>query len=412
MTTASSDEFVPAGEAEASQWLADNSASAARPVFPVGGRTALHYGYVSPQAGVTLCTSQLNAVVDYPARDMTITVGAGIRINDLAEILRPEGQRLPIDVPQAHRATLGGVIATNTSGSRRYGWGTIRDYVIGISALDASGRVFHAGGRVVKNVAGYDLCKMLIGSVGTLAVISQVTLKLRPEPASSALFWCEFESLASLEPALARLNLSATRPVAIDVLNVAGAEAVAAEAGLPLPCALPVLCVGFEGSAREVEWQLAAVQDELRPLQPARQEIVPASLAGRLWYALSDFQIPSDEPVTFKASLPPSRVMELMQRLEALAIPAQAHAGNGIVIGHLPDAINSPAAAQAQLAALRRELQRWGGRLTILYCDETWQSQLELFGSQDANWSLLQKLKQQLDPRHLLSPQRLGNPSR
>ena len=123
---------------------------------------------------------RLDRVVDYPARDMTITVEAGIRIERLAEVL--EGRRTA--VADRHRSVRAGHarrrMATNTSGPRRFGYGTFRDYVIGLTAMTAEGRVFHSGGRVVKNVAGYDLCKLLIGSLGTLAVVTQVTLKLKP----------------------------------------------------------------------------------------------------------------------------------------------------------------------------------------------------------------------------------------
>ena len=114
----------------------------------------------------------LNRVIDYPARDMTITVQAGITIAELQTLLAAENQRLPVDVPHADRATLGGALAVNVSGPRRYGFGTLRDYVIGISTVNDEGQEVKAGGRVVKNVAGYDLCKLHIGALGTLGIIT------------------------------------------------------------------------------------------------------------------------------------------------------------------------------------------------------------------------------------------------
>src|SRR5262249_20807304 len=138
------DEFTPASGKELSRFLADNARGKRVPLCPVGGRTALNYGYASPVEGRMISTSGLSDVGDYPARDMTITVGAGIRIEKLQQILKAEGQQLPIDVAQSKRATLGGVVATNTSGPRRYGYGTMRDYVIGLAAVDASGRLFHS----------------------------------------------------------------------------------------------------------------------------------------------------------------------------------------------------------------------------------------------------------------------------
>jgi glycolate oxidase FAD binding subunit len=147
----------PAQVADAVRRYHDNET----PVYPVGGATALDYGLTPKRPGTALSLSGLQAVVDYPARDMTVTVEAGMRVAELSRILAREGQQWPIDVPRADNATVGGVIATNTNGPRRYGYGSVRDYVIGINAVDGSGRPFKGGGRVVKNVAGYDFCKLL-----------------------------------------------------------------------------------------------------------------------------------------------------------------------------------------------------------------------------------------------------------
>ena len=114
---------------------------------------------------------------------------------------------------------LGGVIATNASGPRRYGQGTIRDYVIGITAVDGRGVEFHGGGRVVKNVAGYDFCKLLTGSLGTLGVITQVTLKVKPRPRVSSLVACDVASFEEAEKLLAAFGQSRTTPTAIELLS-------------------------------------------------------------------------------------------------------------------------------------------------------------------------------------------------
>src|SRR5205823_15004930 len=129
-----------------------------------------------------------------------------------------ERQRLPVDVPQAERTTIGGVIATNWNGPRRFGEGALRDFVIGIHAVDGRGLPFKGGGRVVKNVAGYDFCKLLTGSFGTLGVITQVTLRLKPIPDQSALVACSVPDLAAAEKLLAALVKSETSPTAIELL--------------------------------------------------------------------------------------------------------------------------------------------------------------------------------------------------
>src|SRR5262249_3651798 len=129
-------------------------------IYPLGGQTMLDFGLPPARPGLGVDLSHLNQVIDYPARDMTITVQAGITLARLQELLRGENQRLAIDVPRADQPTLGGAVATNTSGSRRYGCGTLRDYVIGISVVNDQGQEVKAGGRVVKNVAGYDMGKL------------------------------------------------------------------------------------------------------------------------------------------------------------------------------------------------------------------------------------------------------------
>ena len=135
-------------------------------IYPVVGGTMLDYGLPPARPGAAIDLRSLDKVIDFPASDMTITVETGITIGRLAEITRAEGLHLPIDVPEPERATLGGAIACNVSGPRRYGYGTFRDYVLGITTINDRGESVSAGGRVVKNVAGYDLMKLHTGAWG------------------------------------------------------------------------------------------------------------------------------------------------------------------------------------------------------------------------------------------------------
>src|SRR5262249_39044525 len=157
--------------------LVRSAAAEGQALYPLGGRTMLDLGLPPERAGAGVDLRGLDQVIDYPARDMTITVQAGITLSRPADLLRGENQRPPADVPRAREATLGGALAANASGSRRFGFGTLRDYVIGISVINDEGNETKAGGRVVKNVAGYDLCKLHVGALGTLGIITQITLK-------------------------------------------------------------------------------------------------------------------------------------------------------------------------------------------------------------------------------------------
>ncbi len=254
----------PASSEELAAFLRRNAAGEQRPVVPVGGGTWLDFGYpVSP--GVEIHTDGMTQVLDYPARDMTITVQAGLPIQKLQETLREERQQVPVDVPEADRATIGGVIASNVFGPRRFGCGTLRDYVIGMTAVDAGGRVFHAGGRVVKNVAGYDLCKLMVGSWGTLAVLTDITLKVTPLPETLAWVWSTWNSLDQIDAAVANLLTSETRPLAMEVIGASAAARIIE----PLdqqPATEPfVLAVLVTGSAGDTQWQSQKLKEELAP---------------------------------------------------------------------------------------------------------------------------------------------------
>lgn len=399
-------EWIPATAAELSRIVSDNAQSAKNKLLPVGGRTALNMGYPLPSETAFLSVTELNRIVDYPARDMTITVEAGIRIEALQEQLLHENQRLPIDIPQAGRATLGGAIACNTSGPGRFGYGTFRDYVIGITAVDAKGRLFSAGGRVVKNVAGYDLCKLLVGSLGTLAVITSVTLKLRPVSSTRKLLVAALRP-GTAEAVLADLNHSATRPFAIDLLNAKATWQVQGETNLSLPDRTDTLVLGFEGTQREVDWQIEKVQAELQSHQPSEIFVLTDDQQAKLYDALVEFQTASDDPLTFQASLPPSKSVEFLSRCSDANMAAQVHAGSGIINGHLSDRCTSARQAIDEIAPLRKHAEASTGALKIMHCEQNWKNDLLLDDEPTPAWKLMSGIKHQLDPDGLLSPRRI-----
>jgi glycolate oxidase FAD binding subunit len=368
-------------------------------VFPLGGRTMLGQGLPPSRPGIGIDLNGLNEVIDYPARDMTITVQSGITLARLQEILRSERQRLPVDVPAAERATLGGALATNTSGPRRHGFGTFRDYVIGISTINDQGQETKAGGRVVKNVAGYDLCKLHIGALGTLGIISQVTLKLRPLPEESALVICRCNG-TDLDAILSLVHESRTRPVCVDVLNPSAAARLPGNEGSWL------VIVGFEECTETVHWQVEQLVKVLSSKVQGIDALVRAA-AEPLRSFLCEFRLDSTAILTFKANMLPHAVPgfcnKAAQRSESIRL--QAHAGNGIVIAHIAGDLTLERAA-AMLKELRHEAVKAQGNLVILNCPSDWKATLPVWGEPRGDAALMKAVRNKLDPRRLFNPGR------
>ena len=267
--------------------------------------------------------SRLARVLEHTPEDMTVTVEAGCTLAALQRTLKPGGQWLPIDPPNPEGLTLAELLDRNVSGPRRGGCGTIRDYVIGLRVALADGRLIRNGGKVVKNVAGYDLIKMFIGARGTLGVIVEVAFKLLPLPAAEAFVQAGCESLDSAEALIARVLDSELTPVVFDAHNHSPANDAISSSAPPArgrdeaaPAVAPLhLVLGFAGSRAAVDWQLA--------------------LAGRLGFtgaATLDYEAAFHAPgqtAPHCVSVLPSRLVETLRAIGPA--PFVARAANGIL---------------------------------------------------------------------------------
>jgi len=357
--------IAPADQAEVADILR-RAAAEGTAVYPIGGGTmggtgilpvlgpALAKRQCHPtRPGIGLSTAKLNKVIDYPADDLTITVEAGITVAELNERLAANRQWLPVDVPSPERATVGGAIATNAAGPRRYAYGTIRDYLLGFTAVDGTGTIFSGGGRVVKNAAGYNMCRLMAGSRGTLGVITQATLMVRPLPESAALLACEVGDFPSAEKLLASLVRLPVHPVAVELSAGrekmgTGSEPRHTDSENTVPGEVPVpffsrggnplfgpmleesvarLYVGFEGPAEEVAWMLDRLDEEWISGGMTSPMLVPNLETDTLWRRLSEF--PADERITVLPSEMIGRIVELLKAAPDCAV--QAHAGDGII---------------------------------------------------------------------------------
>ncbi len=374
-------------------------------IYPVGGGTHLGLGLPPTKPGIALRTTQLDQVIDYPARDMTVTVQAGMSVARLQNLLAIENQRLPVDVANAERSTVGGALAVNVSGPRRYGFGTFRDYVIGIALVNSDGKETKGGGRVVKNVAGYDMCKLYIGSLGTLGIMSQVTLKVRPRPEENALvvLGCADNTIG---PLLDIVHASRARPVCLELFNAAAVAVLGRTAGLDLPASPWVVIVGFEDNREAVSWQLQQVIKEATALLGPGGVAFADRAADPLWYALAEFPASIDAMLSFQANLPPHETAAFcLTAVADFGVILQAHAGNGIVVGYASGDITLERAATMVQSLLERA-RAAGGNLIVTRCPSAWKRTLPVWGAARGDAFLMRRVKESLDPTDTFNPGR------
>ena len=396
-------EAAPASLEEAARVLQAARESGAA-VTPHGGGTQQRGGTAPERLDVLLRTERFREIVEWEPADLTACLQAGITLQSLEDRLAERGQQLPIDAPEAATATLGGLVATNTSGPRRWLHGSWRDLIIGMEVALTDGTVIKSGGRVVKNVQGYDLGKLFTGSLGTLCLIGQINVKLLPLPAVRRLLVGR-GSLRDVFAFLSAVASSTLRVATVDLLD---------------PEASAVCGVGDDGFTglvliedrqKIVDAQSLAVTHlaEDHGLQPA---FIDGTSLEPIWRAWLDLGRTSDlganEALLSLSALPSEvcAVMEMIERLRnqfALIGRAWARAGNGLVYARLAategDVAGSLAAAQASL------LERWL-TTTLTAGDPAVERGAKPWGSDPAGLSVMRALKQRFDPTRTLQPGR------
>ncbi|MCS7066320.1 MAG: FAD-binding oxidoreductase, partial [Fimbriimonadales bacterium] len=269
--------------------------------------------------GWTLCTRRLNRVIDYSPADLVITLGAGMCLSEAQAVLHEYGQYLPWNPPLPDEATIGGIVASARSGSWRFRHGTPRDRLLALRAVRGDGIPFKSGAKVVKSVAGYDLHRLLCGSWGTLAVITEVTLKVAPLPSARRAVCWRAPSWDTVEPTLAQLMQAPLQPDSLDLVlfdlsNLSG-ESNSAR--------LPLLLMEFSGSEVGVEWQIRWLQAQGFEIEP----VLPDALT-----LLRDWFAPRQHRLLLKILMRSSEIADWMARLATMeGCALYAHAGSGIL---------------------------------------------------------------------------------
>ncbi len=314
------------------------------PFIVAGGGTHLTVlSPTEPHAWV-LCTRRLDRLIDYAPADLVITVSAGMRLSAVQAVLSAYGQYLPWNLPLPDEATIGGIVASGRSGSWRFRHGTPRDRLLALRAVRGDGVPFKSGAKVVKSVAGYDLHRLLCGSWGTLAVMTEITLKVAPlPPTRQAVCWCA-PDWSAVEPTLAQLMTLPLQPDSLDVVGFNLSDRSDGPDGSDLSALLdktqrPLFLMEFSGSEAGVEWQIRTLHEAGFHTEPVPPET---------FQHLRDWLAPRRHALLLKLLMRSSEIADWMARLASLeGCALYAHAGSGVLYVACEHSAHMPAILQA-----------------------------------------------------------------
>lgn len=422
----------PADEGQLSGVLR-TAAESGLTICTAGGGTKLDWGSPPSSCDILVRTTSLDAVVEYDPENLTLSAGAGARIASLAGLVARDGLVLPLDPPTPGAATLGGILATNDHGPRRLLHGSLRDVVLGIKAVLADGGPIKAGGRTIKNVTGYDVTRLFVGSMGSLGVLSEVTVRLLPGPSSARVAVVPLPGLSEATALTAALLRSHLVPSAMTLLSPRAARILLSEGRSPDGAAPtgaapgsavtggiaswgrsgPVLVVGAEGHPAAVERQVRDVMEAAG--RPAAARVTPEGEAETVWSALASVRAEgrvANLPVEAKVAVPLSGLAVMLHALEDGAAGEGggvfwwAEAGSGTVAVRLaaPHGEGSDTAALVRL--LRVRALELGGSLVVTDGASVLADEVDAWGPPPEGHRVMAALKDRFDPRRMLNPGR------
>ncbi len=410
--------LAPSTEEELARVLARASEEGWR-VLPAGLGTWLEGGGPS-KVTLVLSTGRLREVYEYEPADLTFTAGAGLSLAALNDITEPHGQWLPLDPPGCFEGSLGATASLGTGGPLRHLYGTPRDHILGLTLLSGDGRILRWGGRVVKNVAGFDLTRLSIGSWGSLGVVTSISARLFPIPEADLTLSFRGPDVSALLPTARAMALSSL-PLAgvelVDSLRLEGPGSVA-PGGLPDGPGLVLRALGSRAQVAEME---ARIGSELHGEAgiPGRLEGEESRAFHRTMNAWED-----GSDLVVRLSLLPSEMGTLLDEAKELGnlafrtvaagtpqLRLSAHVGAGVLrmaVSGLPEGEDDLGVWATSLEAIRGRLEESGGSLTLSSGPSSLMRKVGAWGAPGEEKEIMAGLKAQFDPMGILAPGRLG----
>ena len=382
-------------------YAAENALS----VIPAGSGTKLGIG--NPPEGVDLVvsTKRLDEVLEYEPGDLTVTTQAGVRLCDLQDKLSENGQCLPLDPPYSAHATVGGITAVNSIGPSSLSYGTSRNRVLGMQVVLSNGTDVKSGGKVVKNVAGYDLNKLYIGSFGTLGIITELTFKLNPLPEVQRTILVPFSSISQASIVAVEIANSQLLPIFLNLI-VGGVPSVE----IVDPC----LVIGLDGHPETVDWQIKQLRSIVNQNGVSGVEVHDGMRQRNLRTSMSAFPESKPQTVVCKVNL---RLTDAEKFITAAlahggglhGLRVMGHMGTGVV--YVAFSVPSDDTALTQfasnvIAGLRDRACDVGGNLIVESAPQSIKQQIDTWGQIGSGLKLMKQIKARLDPLNLFNPGR------
>lgn len=356
-------------------------------LLPSGSGSKLNWGGLARGIDVVVSTERINQLIEHAVGDLTVTVEAGMKFSELQALLEKSRQFLALDPTAPESATIGGIVATGDTGSLRQRYGSVRDQLLGITFVRADGEIAKAGGRVVKNVAGYDLMKLLTGSYGTLGFISQLTFRLYPLSEASGTVVLT-GSAEAVSQAADILRGSALTPVQADLLSTKLVSSLGLGEGLGL-------IARFQSIRESVKEQSNRVLEVGQKLGLDGKIFADGDEAN-LWQRLQEriHTIAIESVITCKIGVLPTAAVEILTQVELGLI----HISSGLGLLQLE--------SKNQVLKIRDRTQANIGFLTILSAPMAVKEQIDIWGYTGNALPLMRRIKEQFDSKNILSPGR------
>ncbi len=409
-------------------------------VIPWGGGTKMGLGNIPRQVDLVLNTGRLDKIIDIDSANLTVTVQAGVRLTDLQDLLAGSENRcffpvetdlkkqadymcsardykgvfLPLDPPFPGRATLGGIIATNSSGPKRLRYGQPRDLMLGMRYVAPTGEILGMGGKTVKNVSGYDVSKIMIGSLGTLGLVGDLTCRLLPLPEQVAAVIASFRSLADAKAFSERVLNSKLLPTCLEIMNGL-AYYLAASTDLGMNSGNWCVAVGVEGFSEEVEREITDLKDMAHHENALELVALDRNRAAAFWKNLADCISAATEKgkivIKFKGSFLISSYSDILKAWSDAdsdcACALTASAGLGLAHAYILGEPEVDSENFAKLGvAFRAVAESHGGSMVVECAPAALKQKLDPWGSSRGDLVVMKRIKEQVDPLCVLNPGR------